>query len=214
MRRGSLRHLLLNIIIRQVSQLARQLSAFLGKFLESGARSPLGQVLHYFSKVHINLQRGKHERRTDGERVHKGSTREETVGQHLARSVRNRRKQVVPRRHLIPIHDRHDRRRSESVHTRIRLDATRRGKHALRSQVHLHVLGGMQDVLGELVNLVQLDITVAEHGGLIQCLMHRLSMFAPRRSVRDEPDVELPSHPNAPSSVRARSWKKDIALTA
>ena len=60
----------------------------------------------------------------------------------------------------------------------------------------LHVLGYLQQILDELVDPVQLDVTVVEHGFLIQRMMHRLAMFTPRCSVWDEPDVELPSHPN------------------
>ena len=53
----------------------------------------------------------------------------------------------------------------------------------------------MQDILDELVDPVQLDITIIEHGSLVQRLVHRLSMLAPRWPVWDEPHVELPSHP-------------------
>ena len=47
MRRDPIRHLLSNEIKRQISQLARQLPAYLGVLFESSAREPLGQVLHF-----------------------------------------------------------------------------------------------------------------------------------------------------------------------
>ena len=144
--------------------------------------------------------------RTDGKRVHQGCTREEAVGQHLARAVRNCREQVVLPCHLIPIHDFHDCRRVEPIHPltstcqkiphKLQLD----NRAALRAQVGLHVLRYVRDVLDELVHPVQLNLAVVHHCSLIQPVVHRLAVLAPVWAVRDEPHIELPSHPNPPPS--------------
>lgn len=67
---------------------------------------------------------------------------------------------------------------------------------ASRSKVGLHILGHVQDILDELMDLVQLETPIIEHGSLVQRVVHRLSVLAPRWPVWDEPHVELPSHPN------------------
>lgn len=73
---------------------------------------------------------------------------------------------------------------------------------ALRAKVGFHVGGYERNVLDELVNLVELNITITQHGGLVQRVVHRLSVLAPRCPVRDEPHIELPSHPNPRISPR------------